>query len=412
MLFSPAISFITFGKLGLYSSAYYFQLLSCIIGLAFLVKRNSLIKLNEVTVILLFYLLYIIIWSFNNGYFEEKGIINTTNAKNFSILFILIIISVTDFSDLFILASIKIIKVTIIAAFIVSLIQVIYPSFMDANYIWAKGELGDTLTGDLYKDRRPSIFGFIDTNEVGLSFLPLLSILIGYLIATNSRYLLFFVIIGGVTAFLTNTRYIMIGYLLILMQFFLAKKSNFKSIIKYLSISILLSIILYFLLRIIGYNLNDWYANRLLSEGSLKETSRYFAWVNFVRFFPEQPLFGTGVHMTREIQVASNEAGSSQIHVGYLSHLVSYGVFGSLLLFGFWFLLAKRLFQKSRQTMFYGSFFAILVFLWANATLVKYSMFYYGIIFSLVFDKYFYSKYLIQKEKANRIKISKQNEST
>ncbi len=399
MLFSPLLSYITFGNLGLHSSLYYFEFLTCIYGVFFILKKNSTIKLDSILVLFIFYIIYIIVWSFYNGYYEEKGIFNATNARNLSVLFILIISQNTTYSKDFINNSILIIKVTVIFAAITSLIQVFNFSFLDANPLWAQGEIGDTLMGDKYKDRRSSIFGYVDTNEVGLSFLPLVSILTGFLYFTNNKYYTLFLILGGITAFLSNTRYIMVGYLLILIQVIIVNKISFKNLLKYLLSAVFITLVLFFLLSYIGYDLNQWYDNRLLSEGSLKETSRYHAWLNFQRFFPENPLFGTGVHMTREIRIASNEAGSSQIHVGYLAHLVSYGVFGSLLLFGSWFLLLRKLYIRARLSKYYGSFFAFFVFIWANATLVKYSMFYYGLIFAFIFDKIYFDHYIISKAK-------------
>lgn len=263
------------------------------------------------------------------------------------------------------------------------------------QWIVARGDLGDTLIGDKYKDRRNSIFGYIEPNELGLTFLPLLSVLIGYLFYKKNKYYAIFIILGGTTSLLSNTRYIMIGYILVLTQLLVSEKINVAKLVKYAFISIITALFLYMVLFYLGYDLNQWYENRLLSEGTLKETSRYYAWINFLRFFPENPLLGTGVHMTREIQIASNDAGSSQIHVGYLAHLVSYGIIGSILLFGFWFLLARKLFLRAKKTKYYGSFFSMLVFLWANATLVKYSMFFYGLIFAFIFDKIFYDYFIL-----------------
>jgi hypothetical protein len=185
----------------------------------------------------------------------------------------------------------------------------------------------------------------------------------------------------------------MVAYLIIISQFLFTVKIQPKVIFKF-TFFVLLSLTgMYFTLNYLGYNLNNWFEDRLLAEGSLRETTRYSAWVNFQRFFPENPIFGIGVHMTREIEVASNEAGSSQIHVGFLAHLISYGVVGSLFLFGFWFFLSRKMYLNAKKTKYYGSFFALLVFLWGNMTLVKYSMFYYGIIFAFIFDKYYQNMY-------------------
>ncbi len=119
----------------------------------------------------------------------------------------------------------------------------------------------------------------------------------------------------------------------------------------------------------------------------------YKAIGNFIYFFPEHPFFGTGT-MTDEIRVASKAVGSSQIHVGYLSFLVYFGIFGCFFLFGSWFLLSRKLLNTAQLTNYWGSFFGFLTFLWSFATMNLSFIFFYGITFCLVFDKYFHDKFL------------------
>jgi len=155
---------------------------------------------------------------------------------------------------------------------------------------------------------------------------------------------------------------------------------------------ILLIIILYTIFKYFGYDFEDWYQERLLAEGSLYETTRYKAIGTFKNFFPEHWFLGGGLSISGEVTKASHAIGSSQIHVGYLSHLVSYGIVGSFLLFGFWLSLARHLYRNAKATSYWGSFFAFAMYFWAQAALVMYSIFYYGLIFALIFDKYYQDK--------------------
>jgi hypothetical protein len=184
----------------------------------------------------------------------------------------------------------------------------------------------------------------------------------------------------------------MLGVVILSGQIIIENRDKIKSSIRYISTALLLGVILYFAFTYIGYDFVDFFNERLFAEGSFTESTRYRAFDNFVYFFPQQPIFGTGVHLTYEIAEASRMVGSSQIHVGYLSHLVSYGIVGSLLLFSFWFLLAKSLYNTAIKTGYWGSFFAFIIFLFAELTLVNYSIFFTGIIFALVFDKYITDK--------------------
>ena len=93
--------------------------------------------------------------------------------------------------------------------------------------------------------------------------------------------------------------------------------------------------------------------------------------------------------MTSEIIAESRKVGSSHIHVGYLSHLTAFGLIGCFFLFGFWYLLIRNLFKTARYSHYWGSVFAFLAFLWSFTTMSQSSIFYYGIIWAFVFDKYY-----------------------
>lgn len=389
MLFTPFLSYITYGLLGLPIITYYFKVIFCFYGMFILIKKWPAIKIDAILYFYIGYTIYILVWSFFNGYFEAKGLINSRNLEYLSTISILFVVYNTKFSSLFIKRTILIFKVTVVVAALASLIQVFNYSFLDAGPIRYINEIGDTLQGNIYLDRRSSIFGFMDPNELGLSYIPLLSLLVGILLYNRNKEYLYFLILGGISSFLSNNRYVMIAFLIIGMQILVFQKIKFKGIIKYFLLSFVVLLVLYQLLKYLGYNLNDWYNERLFAEGSLKETTRYKAISNFITFFPKAPFFGVGIHMTKEIKEASNALGSSQIHVGYLAHLVSFGLVGSYLLFGFWISLAKKLYETAKLTNYWGSLFAFLTYLWAQATLVNYSIFFYGLIFALIFDKYF-----------------------
>ncbi len=311
---------------------------------------------------------------------------------NFTILLVILIINNSNFTDKFIQRSILVIKITIIITAIVSIIQVFDTSFFNAREYFREGVPGwDQTPVSLYRYRRTSIFSFIEPLALGLSFIPLLSLLIGYLLYSNKHFLIY-LIAGGITAFLSNTRYIMIGYLIVAIQIIVYNKIKSKRLFKYMLIFIASIIIIGVSLQYLGYDLNQWYEERLLNEGSIEETTRYKAIGTFIDFFPDKPFLGTG-GLTEEVREVSKSVGSSHIHVGYLSHLVYYGIVGCFFLYGFWYLLAKRLYTTAKLSGYWGSFFGFLTFLWSFATMSQSSIFYYGIFFCLIFDKYYRDKY-------------------
>lgn len=312
---------------------------------------------------------------------------------NLSTLFVVLIICNTNFSDSFKRNSISIIQITVVLAAIVSIVQVFDSNFLNAWPYWYPERGENYYLGDIYTHRRSSFFGFINQNSIGLSFIPLLAILIGYMLYVKNKKYYIYLILGGLIALLSNGRYIMIGFLIITFVIVAVQKVKITGFFKYVFVLLMIGFIIFQTLLFFGYDFKDWYKERLFLEGSFYETTRYKAIENFLIFFPKTPIFGTGVHLTDEIREASRAVGSSQIHVGYLSHLVSYGIVGSIFLFGFWFTLAKKLYRTAKLTGYWGSFFAFLTFFWAQATLVYYSIFFTGLIFALVFDKYFQDKY-------------------
>ncbi|MCR4417187.1 MAG: hypothetical protein NUV92_05525 [Ignavibacteria bacterium] len=397
LLLTPLLSYITFGIYYKENAIYYFQIFFVFYGIFLLFFNRFLdIRIPKYLYLLIFYIIYILFWSFSNGTFEKKGIFFSEFREQLAIFFILLIIYNINFSDIFIKYSLKIIKLTIIIAFLASLYQFFDPSFLDASPLY-KFRYFEKPTIDLsspYEFRRLSIFGYTDLNDLGLSFLPLLAIYLGYFAQKKKNNYIIYAM-GLVTAALSNTRYIIVGAFLLIIIFWISNRLSLSGYIKNIFIFLLLLIFTGVILKFIGYDLIDWFSVRLFAEKSIQSTTRFGALENFIRFFPKTPIFGTGVHLTAEIALASAAVGSSQIHVGYLSHLVSYGIIGSFFLFGFWFFILKDLYRTAKLTNYWGSFFAFLVFIWANFTLVMYSIYFYGLIFALIFNKYMQDKYLI-----------------
>ena len=399
MLLTPLLALFVKNVSDSRNITFYFQIIFWLYGIVFIIdsiKTNRRLVIPKSIYFLALNILYQLFWSFFNGSFERRGILNILgNNVAISILFIILIIYNTKFNDKFINLTIKVMKITIIITAIVSVIQVFNPEFL--NTVFYKD--ATIYKHSLYNIRRVSIFGYTPLG-MGLSYIPLLSVLIGIYYFLKKKIPIYFLILGGISAFLTNTRYIMIAFIILSMQLFVVNRKKMKNIFKYILFSIILVLIIYYILGYLGYDFLDWYNIRLLAEGSIKETTRYKAIDNFIVFFPREPIFGTGVQLTDEILSASEAIGSSQIHVGYLSYLVSYGLVGSFFLFGFLYLMVKKLLITAKQTNYWGSFFAFLTFLWAQATLVHFSIFYYGLIFALVFDKYIQDrhKYNIGKE--------------
>ena len=312
---------------------------------------------------------------------------------DFSTLFLAVIIYNTEIKKKFIKYSVAIIKIVIVLSMIASIIQVFNLLFYNAT-LYFDQEIESYMLGSdvLYTMRRKSLFGFIDPNAIGLAFLPLLAICLSHMNLQKDKLWFFILVAGGLIAFLSNSRYIMVGFVLLSFLIPLQNRSDSIKNANYLVFIILLMLSIAAALNYIGYNIIEWYYARLFAEGDITQSSRYLAIINFLKFFPEAPFFGTGT-LTEEVKRASEAVGSSHIHVGYLSHLVYYGIFGGILLYGGWMLLLIKYFNTAMRTNYWGSFFGFLVFLWSFATMSQSKLFYVGILFTMVFDKYYSDGY-------------------
>ncbi|MBE0637795.1 MAG: hypothetical protein IH598_04685 [Bacteroidales bacterium] len=387
LLLSPVMYYLFFLWTGLTFSVV-LRILVIFLGILYLFKFESRIKVPGYAVFLLFFVLYGLIHPMITGLDREGSIIRFFYGNNhLAMFFMLIIINNTNFSAKFIRNAGMFLTVTVIVASIVSILQVFDHGILNPNQFTVLQQDGGGIF-ELYKIRRVSIFGFVGSNALGLSFIPLLSVLVGIVLFQRKKTIWPIVILGGIVAFLTNTRYVMVGYLIVLFQTLFYSQVRVLGVVKYVVITLFSVLVIYFAVLNFGYNINEWIDNRLFPEGSLTETTRYKAIGTFHSFFPEAPYFGTG-EMTTSILIESRSAGSSHIHVGYLSHLVIYGIVGCFFLFGAWLLMARQLFKNARITGYWGSFFAMLTFLWSFLTMSESSLFFAGIVIAFVYDKFF-----------------------
>jgi hypothetical protein len=281
------------------------------------------------------------------------------------------------------------IKITIILAAVISLIQLtIDRSFFEYQIAAEKMMIN---THDDYT-RYQSIFSFLSPNDLGFSFLSISSILIGYLILIKEKYsrILLWILIISIVALLSNARYVIFGFFIVVSQIFF-KEFNFRNIFRNLFILFLTITVIYLTLSYIGFDINQYITDKILSSKS--NSSRIISFFVFLKYFPQNPMFGTGVRASAQLW---NELGGSdnfmQIHIGYLSHLYEFGLIGSLFLFSFYFFVLKKLYITKKLTGFSGGYFAMLIFLFANLTLVEYSMFFYGLMIVFIFDSYYSQK--------------------
>jgi len=383
ILFSPFLGIIYTIVLGLPKYiTFVFTLLFFIFGVFYVIFKKN-IHVPKFLWLLFIFAIYKLVWIEVLSFDKNPFTILFHSVEFFTIFFTIIIIYNTQYTDQFINNTINVFKITVVITVVVSVIQIFDISFLDASY-YMKDDPDSSYKTTLYAFRRDSIFGFVDRNAIGLAFIPIISVLTGFILFNKRKRYLFYLTLGGFSALLTNSRYVIIGFFLVTLQVLVFNKQKLKGYIQYFASTTVLALVLFLSLQYFGYDMENWYEERLFIEGSITETSRYNAFITFAVFFPKTPIFGTG-HQTDEIKFASKSwFGSSHIHVGYLSLLVDYGIIGCFFLFGFWFYLLRRLYRNAKKTNYWGAFFAYLVFFWALSTMSEFSIFYSGLLFTLI----------------------------
>jgi hypothetical protein len=341
-------------------------------------------RIPQYIIPLILYVLYQFGWDIAKGVFSD---INARNLIayifNFSwlhLLSVLIIIENTRLDEVFIQRLISIFKLTIIAAFAASLIQF----FLNPFFLMSDQQVAHWKLVSIYEIRLNSIFAPLGNTGMGESFIPILSILIGYYLFRQKKLQWYWLIMAAFVVFTNKSRFVYLNFLIILLQYPLLVKIKLLRIIKVVIGIFIAGILLVYLAEGFGYDMQRLLMDRILGESA---TTRFLAFELFAEYFPKNPIFGTGGHYENDLLRAIG-GRSSGIHVGYLAHLYNFGIVGSIMLFGFWFMILRMFYLTAIKTRYFGSFLAFLAFLVANLTLVHYSIYFYGLLFAFVFNSY------------------------
>ncbi len=270
LLLSPFLAYVYTVWLGLPKTiTHLFTFFVFVFGIIYIFSKKNLIVPTFAKYLLIF-AFYELIWNVIIGSEKHYLTVIFAQIRDFAVFFIMIIIYNSTYTERFIKNSILIMKITVVLAAIVSIIQVFNNDFLDANIYFTS----DESIGNLYNIRRNSIFGFIFPASLGLAFIPLLSVLIGYMLHNNEKKYPLYLVLGGLVSFLSNTRFILVGFLLLSFQIMIFNKARIGGYLKYFFILVITLIILINFLRYIGYDLNDWYNQRLMVEGNIQGTTR------------------------------------------------------------------------------------------------------------------------------------------
>lgn len=356
----------------------------------------ALVLLTRPVINLPKYLIFFMVFTIYHLF--SSYIINPVNSVTHWIMFILsdrnflacilfFIIENTHFDDIYIRRLNRSILIIVFISLLVSIIQIKFPSF----FISPKIAL-DPDNIYLTQNRIYSIYSWVDLNSVGITFPIMIAILLSFI--NNKKILLPLIVISGIAvSFLTKARYVMLSVLIAFSQLFFTSRIKLTKKIYITVIFIGIVFVLLGAANLVGYDVKEVIDERVLEKSTNFGNigSRILSFYVFLEVFPENPMLGVGPE-TRWDVVQLLGGAAPIIHIGYLSYLYFYGILGSFLLFSSIFLLLKRTWNIGVKQGFWGSYYGLLSFLVANTTLVYFNFSEAGVIFLIIYLRYFKEK--------------------
>jgi hypothetical protein len=343
---------------------------------------------------------------YNNIIPSDKSVLYTILTDiNLLGCIILFVVENVKFDDKVISRMNLFILIAVGISLVFSVIQVRDP------YFFVSPVLTRSLEGIFYLEqhRNFSIYSWVNINSLGITFPILISILISQTGEINLKKWLPVILISAIlVAFLSRARYIMISAVIVLSQLFFVAKIELKRKIYILLLFIGSITLLLVLANVYGFDIQRVVSERILEErtglGSFK--ARVTSFEVFKLKFPEHPVFGVGPQ-TRADVVELLGGVAPLIHIGYLSYLYFYGLAGCIFLFLALFFLVKRAWDTGRKHAFWGSFYGLLAFLFANLTFVYFNFSEAGMVLAILYMKY-YSEKNPEEKQATKLSLKTQ----
>ncbi|HMU45681.1 MAG TPA: O-antigen ligase family protein [Chitinophagaceae bacterium] len=296
-----------------------------------------------------------------------------------------VIVESTVFPEKFMDRLTKNIFIIVVITLIVSVIQIKAPTFMFNTKLLEGDQLefwGDEI-------RNNSIYSFITTNSIGITFPFLVAILLNYY-STKQIQFPIIILSGIIVAFLSKSRYVMISAIIAISQLFFTSSRTFAN---KLSMLVIFASCIY--LAILGAEESGFDLNKIIEERILeKDTdlgsakSRVLSYDVFLMKYPEHPWLGVGPK-TRPDVITLLQGETPVIHVGYLCYLYYYGAVGCFFLFTAIGLMLKRAWTVGKKFSFWGAFFGLVAMCMANFTLVYFAFAEMGVVVAMIYLRYY-----------------------
>ncbi len=375
-----------------------FQLLSYI-GVFLIFTFKDLRSTLTIPKYLVFYLLFTLYVFYSDFIllgrdFEIKYLFSNRLISALSIMFIIENFSISKKYYDFIF---RLSKYILIIAFVVIVYQAGFDSGFLRNTI---NEAENTKFIPESEIRMKSIYSYNGYLSFGLGFLPILIWIIEGLYKDGKKVLVW-IFMAIIYAFLSRARWLMVNVIFVFGVLIVNYENKTIQIFKYLFIFIFMISLSFIALNSVGIDTKKIVNERILEsdKSNLSQKSagtRILAFKAFNILFWEHPVFGVG-----NIKYGMGAAGkndyklrtvlgghSSQIHVGHINMLYTYGIIGAFFFFTSLFLLLRNLYKTAKISKVWAPFFGILCFIFINFTHVTFSIFEMGLMIAIFVNKY------------------------
>ena len=316
----------------------------------------------------------------------ESNLIKTVlGDKNLVACLLFFVIENTHFDESFMRTMTRNIFIIVIISLIFSLLQLKFPNFFVAPYVIQNQENEVFLT----ENRIFSIYSWVGLNSLGITFPILIAILLNYY--SNKRLSTPILLLCGIiVSFLTKARYVMISMIIVFSQLFFTSLIKLRKKVYILLIFSGCILVSVGIAKAMGYNIKQVVDERILEQSTNlgSANARIISYFVFLQVFPEHPLFGVGPSTKSEV-VRLLGGWAPFIHIGYLSYLYFYGLIGCFFFFLGIFYLMKYAWSMGSEYNFWGGFFGLLAFCFANVTMVDFDLSEIGIVLIIIYFRYF-----------------------
>lgn len=394
---SPVLSYFIVTFTSVKSGTYVFNALialNCVVLLLDSYKRNSLVF----PLYMRFLGLFTCYTIFSDIYFAGKDLSFMYLFKN-QVLFgflVALIVENTIFSRGYIKKMTKLLKILFWLSFVIILIQ----QMVDYNFLSNPNSLEELEASDEMERRLSSIYSYLGGSiYAGLTMIPVMSIIVAENLKRKKPVMIYY-IAGALFSLINKSRWILVNLLAAIFARYSIRKTSLVQVFKIIAAVVIVSMGTYYTLKFFNFDVDEFVAERLLetNKGGLKSgaaSTRLLAFEIFSEVYPDNPIWGKGNLNWGEGATGDKElkvllkGRSSQIHVGFLSLFYWYGVAGTLPFLFFLYFMMKRMYKTASLYDYWGPYWGMFGFILANLTLVYFSINVPGLIFCLMYNKFY-----------------------